>query len=70
MMNRAAFINQIQQARETLGKLMTLLQSTPVERDRFVSHLYQGEAIGGPAKQPESLASRLSVASSRLFKAR
>ena len=34
-MNRAALIDQIQQARETL------LQSAPVERDRFVSHLYQ-----------------------------
>jgi hypothetical protein len=39
--NRAALIDQIQQARETLEKLLTLLQSTPVERDRFVSHLYQ-----------------------------
>ena len=34
-MNRAALVDQIQQARETL------LQSAPVERDRFVSHLYQ-----------------------------
>ena len=33
--NRAALVDQIQQARETL------LQSAPVERDRFVSHLYQ-----------------------------
>src|SRR5258705_13836963 len=41
IMNRAALIDQIQQARETLEKLLTLLQSTPVERDRFVSHLYQ-----------------------------
>ena len=40
-MNRAALIDQIQQARETLEKLLTLLQSAPVERDRFVSHLYQ-----------------------------
>ena len=40
-MNRAALIDQIQRARETLEKLLTLLQSTPVERDRFVSHLYQ-----------------------------
>jgi hypothetical protein len=38
--NRGALIDQIQQARETLEKLLTLLQSTPVARDRFVSHLY------------------------------
>ena len=38
---RAALIDQIQEARETLEKLLTLLQSAPVERDRFVSHLYQ-----------------------------
>ena len=40
-MNRAALIDQIEQARETLEKLLTLLQSAPVGRDRFVSHLYQ-----------------------------
>jgi hypothetical protein len=40
-MNGAALIDQMQQARETLEKLLTLLQSAPVERDRFVSHLYQ-----------------------------
>ena len=40
-MNRAALINQIEEARATLEKLLTLLQSAPVERDRFVSHLYQ-----------------------------
>jgi hypothetical protein len=40
-MNRAALIDQIEQARATLEKLLTLLQSAPVERDRFVSHLYQ-----------------------------
>jgi hypothetical protein len=32
-MNRAALIDQIQQARETLEKLLTLLQSAPIERD-------------------------------------
>ena len=40
-MNRTALIDQIEQARETLEKLLSLLESTPVERDRFVSHLYQ-----------------------------
>jgi hypothetical protein len=40
-MNRTALIDQIQQATETLEKLLSLLQSAPVERDRFVSHLYQ-----------------------------
>jgi hypothetical protein len=33
-MNRAALIEQIQEARATLEKLLTLLQSTRVERDR------------------------------------
>jgi hypothetical protein len=39
--NRATLIDQIQQATETLEKLLASLQSAPVERDRFVSHLYQ-----------------------------
>jgi hypothetical protein len=39
--NRETLTDQIQQARETLEKLLTLHQSAPVERDRFVSHLYQ-----------------------------
>src|SRR5258705_2813735 len=52
IMSRAALIDQIQQARETLPKLLTLLQSTPVERDRFVSHLYQSrQKFGGRAKR-------------------
>jgi hypothetical protein len=33
--------DQIQQARETLEKLLALLQSAPVERDRFLAHVYQ-----------------------------
>ena len=61
MMNRAALINQIQQARETLEKLLVLLQLAPVERDRFVSHLYQSrreyrrtcETAGKSGKQIE-----------------
>jgi hypothetical protein len=40
-MNRAVLIEQIEEARSVLEKLLTLLQSAPVERDRFVSHLYQ-----------------------------
>jgi hypothetical protein len=39
-MNRTALIEQIQEARKTLEKLLALLQSAPVERDRFVSRLY------------------------------
>ena len=60
-MNRAALIDQIQQARETLEKLLALLHSAPVERDRFVSHLYQSrreyrrtcETAGKSGKQIE-----------------
>jgi hypothetical protein len=39
--NRATLTNQIQQATETLEKLLTLLQSAPVERGRFVTYFYQ-----------------------------
>ena len=60
-MNRAALIDQIQQATEALEKLLASLQSTPVERDRFVSHLYQSrreyrrtcETTGKSGKQIE-----------------
>jgi hypothetical protein len=60
-MNRAALIDQMQQAVETLEKLLTPLQSTLVERDRFVSHLYQArreyrracETAGKSGKQIE-----------------
>jgi hypothetical protein len=60
-MNRATLIDRIQQARGTLEKLLTLLQSAPVERDRFVSHLYQSrrtyrrtcETAGKSGKQIE-----------------
>jgi hypothetical protein len=53
--NRAVLVDQIEQARETL------LQSAPVERDRFVSHLYQSrreyrlvcETAGKSGKQIE-----------------
>jgi hypothetical protein len=40
-MSRAALINQIEQTPSDRQKLLSLLQSAPVERDRFVSHLYQ-----------------------------
>lgn len=59
-MNRAALVDQIQQARGTLEKLLTLLQSAPVERDRFVSHLYQSRR----AKLQESQASKSTVIAS------
>jgi hypothetical protein len=56
-----AQIDQIQHARKTLEKLLTLLQSAPVERDRFVSHLCQSrkeyrracETAGKSGKQIE-----------------
>jgi hypothetical protein len=59
--NRAALIEQIQEARKTLEKLLILLQSAPVERERFVSHLYQSrreyrracETAGKSGKQIE-----------------
>jgi hypothetical protein len=54
-------IDQIQETRKTLEKLLVLLQSAPVERDRFVSHLYQArreyrrtcETAGKSGKQIE-----------------
>ena len=59
--NRAALIEQTQEARKTLEKLLALLQSAPVERDRFVSDLYQArreyrrtcETAGKSGKQIE-----------------
>ena len=60
-MKRAALIELIEEARQTLEKLLTLLQSAPPERDRFVSHLYQSrrefrrtcETAGKSGKQIE-----------------
>jgi len=43
-MNRAVLIeqtNRYKKCEKTLEKLLTLLQSAPVERDRFASHLFQ-----------------------------
>jgi hypothetical protein len=37
--NRAAVIEQLKRTQETLGRLLTLLESG--ETDRFVAHLYQ-----------------------------
>jgi hypothetical protein len=53
--------DQIQQATGTLQKLLASLQSAPLERDRFVSHLYQSrreyrracETAGKSGKQIE-----------------
>ena len=42
-MKRAALVELIEEARQTLERLLTLLQSAPPERDRFVSHLYQSQ---------------------------
>jgi hypothetical protein len=60
-MNRATLIERIEEARQTLEKLLTLLQSAPLERDRFVAHLYQSrreyrqtcETAGKSGKQIE-----------------
>jgi hypothetical protein len=40
-MDRMTLIERIEEARQILEKLLILLQSAPLERDRFVSHLYQ-----------------------------
>jgi hypothetical protein len=57
-MNGAALIDQIQQARETLEKLLTSLQSAPVERDQFVAHsIRPAESIVERAKPPQNPAS-------------
>ena len=63
--------------RERLRKLLTPLQSIPIERDRFVSHLYQSrkeyrracEIAGKSGKQTErSVISTCQVAQSMGFK--
>jgi hypothetical protein len=40
-MNRELLIERIEEARTVLERLLTLLQSTSVARDRFAFHLYQ-----------------------------
>jgi hypothetical protein len=46
--------------------VLTLLQSAPVERDRFASHLYQGGGSNDRrSKPPENPASKSSGVSSR-----
>jgi hypothetical protein len=60
-MKRAALIELIEEARQTLERLLTLLQSAPREPDRFISHLYQSrrefgrtcETAGKSGKQVE-----------------
>ena len=60
-MDRTTLIERIEEARQILEKLLTLLQSAPVERDRFVSYLYQArreyrrtcETAGKSGKQIE-----------------
>ena len=75
--NRTALIDRIQQARETLEKPLALLESAPVERDRFVSHLYQSrreyrrtcETAGKSGKQIERcVISSFQIAESMGFK--
>jgi hypothetical protein len=74
--NRAALIDQIQQTRATLEQ-RDLLQLAPVERDRFVSHLYQArrecrrtcEIAGKSGKQIERcVISSFQIAESMGFK--
>jgi hypothetical protein len=40
-MHRVTLIERLEEARTVLEELLTLLQSAPVERDRFISNLYQ-----------------------------
>jgi hypothetical protein len=57
--NRAALIEQIEEARQTLEKLLALLQLAPVERDRFVpTSIRPGGLTGERAKLPGSQASK------------
>ena len=52
--NRATLIDQIQQARKTLEKLLSSLQSAPVERDRlFLISISPGGTTAERAKLPE-----------------
>jgi hypothetical protein len=45
--NRAKLIQQIEEAKTVLEKLLALLQSVPLEPDRFVSHsINPGGSIG------------------------
>ena len=76
-MKRKALVERIEEARTVLEKLLTLLQAAPVERDRFVSHLYQArreyrqtcETAGKSGKQIERcLISTFRLAESMGFK--
>ena len=67
IMNRAALIEQIQEARKTLEKLLTLAanQQLSSATDLFPASISPGEIIGEPVKQPGSPASKSSGAPSR-----
>ena len=76
-MSRAALIDQIQHARETLEILLTLLQSGTLEHDQFLPHLYQSrreyrrasETAGKSGKQIERcVISSFRIAESMGFK--
>jgi hypothetical protein len=73
----AALIELIEEARQTLERLLTLLQSAPPEPDRFVSHLYQSrrefrrtcETAGKSGKEIErSVIASFRIAESMAFK--
>ena len=65
-MNRATLIERIEEARLILEKLLTLLRSAPVERDRFLpTSISPEESIGEHAKLPESRARKSSGTSSQ-----
>ena len=75
MLHDIVNFDQTQEARETLEKLLAILQSAPVERDRFVSHLYpEGyrracETAGKSGKQIERcVISTFQIAESLGFK--
>jgi hypothetical protein len=66
-------IEQIEEARQTLEKLLVLASTDTVERDRFVSHLYQSrracETAGKSGKQIERcVISSFQIAESMGFK--
>ena len=64
---RAALIDQIQQARETLEKPLTLLQSAPVERHRLsLTLISPGGSIVGRAKLLANPTSKSRGASSQV----
>jgi hypothetical protein len=57
-MSRSALIDQLQQAGETLEKLPTMLQSTPVATDLSLTSIRLDGNADEPAKLPGSPASK------------